>query len=834
MQDQQLCLIKTDRGLGRWELLPVLFVQLLHLFSLCDCSSFIVAFNLCSLLRLVALLGAAHLKYVRTVDEAIFAYRHLLLVGTASALWLAPPPGRVTEYLQAGLIAVIASLVFREKSVSDRRDQSEHLVTRQRRRTWGEDERILELIEQGYFLYRQAGVTTLGGFSLVFTNRKARDLALEVDCSGEDIVDYFGKTDETTRTLRDYLNDMYKEDVPVGNVTKILCSIVPQKEPASTRKDSSASSVVPFKFYKATMWKLSRTDVLLTLSEQQAHETLTLVHGLQSAIVRTLSHELRTLANGITGNVELISEGLSGEQRVHHNIALCSSYLLGSRLNDFFDYIQLQNGGFRPHYSEFSVDDLFTNIRRICAGYANEKQLSFSVRKKTALPAAVVGDRERIEQILLNLVSKSIEFTEYGQIVLSAQKKADRQIVFKITSFGSSMQKKLEEQMRHLSPTTKKRRKELLEDSSPSSSVENFEALSLEISQIICHEIGSRIVAKNVDGKFSQLRFAVTDGFPGGHRLPSRGELALRRCSSSFTKEIAREESKYYENHDAIFQGGEDITRSAMERDTDRLPELNRRDRRSLFQLKRDCVVRARKTEAMIDEIPSELGGGSPINLPQTKGKSLISGLAVSRTFATLATHELQLCGEEPASACINSKQIESRTVTRQPSFRNFRLRRITQTEAMTCSKHIYKSRNMDDVEKCSVLIVDDDAINRLVLKSLLKKHGYNSIEARDGREAVSLVDCYIRTDKLYELVLVFMDLQMPVLNGIAATERIRELCQAASVVPPAIIGVTADPLERDRELFLKAGLSELMYKPLDTRKVVGCVQKYVQAFRKF
>ncbi len=840
--------MSASTGLGQMELLLVLFVQLLHLFGLFNCSFLIAAFNLYSLTRIVVLISVPRLRHARAVADFLFLHRYPVLFGEVALLLAIPLPQRILDFFHGFLIVAIASVVFAERCVPspEPESQPERVVLRQRRRTRGEDERILELIEQSYMLYRQADLQPPAGYSLVYANRKARDLVVELDCEGDGIADYFSKSDDPKRGLRDFISEAFTDSVPIGSSIKVQCSLLPQRGPTDGG-ESATSKIVPFRFYRAVLWRLSRTDVLLTLAEQLTPPTLSLVRGIQGAIVRTLSHELRTLANGIIGNVELISDdaGLSAEQRVHRNLALCSSHLLGSRLNDLFDYIQLQNGGFKPHYKEFVLDEMCQDIRLVCSAYAIEKQLSFSIKKKGALPRAMVGDSERIEQILLNLLSKAIEFTEYGHIVLSIQRGPDRQIVFKITSIGSSMQQKLEEQMKNLLPTTKKRLSVLqnADNNAHAGTIENLEALSLEISQIICREIGTRIVTKNVTGKSSQFRFAVTDGFPGKRKRsgaknpagvattnrnstlrPGRSK-AFKRCASTFTNKDGPEDTR--SDHSGSAEEGKqqkDMSRSALDKEVP--PDSTPKGKRKNSCL---CVPPSRKSDlhesALVEDIPDEIKSTSPINLPQATCKPLMTELVEGASTSTLVTTGLRGKAEEVK----HSPTLPTRFVSRRPSLKNFRFHRITRAESPNRrSRKPYMSKNMDDVEKCSVLVVDDDAINRLVLKSLLKKHGYNSIEARDGKEAVSLIDCYIKTNKLHELMIIFMDLQMPVMNGIVATERIQELCEAVSVPPPTIIGVTADPLESDRQLFIKAGISELVYKPLDTRKVLNCVNKYI------
>ena len=133
-----------------------------------------------------------------------------------------------------------------------------------------------------------------------------------------------------------------------------------------------------------------------------------------------------------------------------------------------------------------------------------------------------------------------------------------------------------------------------------------------------------------------------------------------------------------------------------------------------------------------------------------------------------------------------------------------------------------------DDVERCHILIVDDNTTNRFVLKALLKKHSYNSIEAKDGKDAVTIIEKYVKAKSVDELMLIFMDLQMPNMNGIQATKEIINLCTADGITPPPIIGVSSDPSEEDRAKFFNAGIQEFISKPIDRQKISYIIDKYI------
>jgi len=124
--------------------------------------------------------------------------------------------------------------------------------------------------------------------------------------------------------------------------------------------------------------------------------------------------------------------------------------------------------------------------------------------------------------------------------------------------------------------------------------------------------------------------------------------------------------------------------------------------------------------------------------------------------------------------------------------------------------------------------LFEDDMSNRFVLKSLLNKFGYSSIEAQNGLDAVEIVERHIKNNTIRTLLIIFMDSQTPVMNGIKSTETILNILSIAGISPPPIIGISSDSLEEDRYKSEKAGITEFINKPLDKQKVKAILDRYI------
>jgi CheY-like chemotaxis protein len=127
--------------------------------------------------------------------------------------------------------------------------------------------------------------------------------------------------------------------------------------------------------------------------------------------------------------------------------------------------------------------------------------------------------------------------------------------------------------------------------------------------------------------------------------------------------------------------------------------------------------------------------------------------------------------------------------------------------------------------EKTRLLLMEDDAVNRMTLGMYLKKLGYRVDAAENGREGLEKLKA-----EAYEVVL--MDIQMPVMDGMEAARRIRAGLRGATPPDVPIVAITAHAMQGDREKFLEAGMDEYVAKPLDLRELAGVLGRLLEERR--
>ncbi len=698
-----------------------------------------------------------------------------------------------------------------------------------------DDQSMLDLLEQGYFLCSRPKVEGMGTFVVLMTNSRANEILQSLRMSYDELADRLVEFDAPYRTLRVAIESALKDDVPCGPVTKLyLRPNAPRRgdsNPNTAYRDLSerfsrsvsgqgtdSIKACPLSNYKAKIVKPRKGTIILILSEHNMTSSLVMTETLTATIVCTLSHEIKTFLNCIVGNLELLRDGIHTiTSKTCHKIATCSAILLVNKLNDLFDYLVLNNKEFKLHCSEFDLSDLLKEVTKACGPLAEQRQIKFKITRIPPMSNRIFGDRTRILQLILSVVCKSIEFSDYATTVqLLVKRTKCNHVSFRVRSYGLSMQSKVEQHLRNLSSGDRARGRVPSGDS-PIEATQNLEALALQISQLICKKMGTNLVMKVVREEYVEMKFAVKDGFPSPvlHFAGSPNEKQ-RRFSSNLKDDCEMQKgqpSKFCHCSSRNSLASEDADCAVRVITTPEKDEPNMFAGLAKNLLGRPAVENTIQEEGKRksasperDNIPSELCTDG-VFIPTTPRKRLMksAGLTSGSLVNVLRSTTMAECGTP-----------------------KLRTRRTTIIETILEDQEL-PARSLDDTGVCRVLVVDDNTFNRYVLKGLLRKHGANSIEASDGSEAVQIVERYIKAHKLSELSLIVMDLQMPVMNGIEATRAIRMRCREAKCSGPHIVGVSADSNEEDRRKFMRAGLDEFLPRPVDSKKIKTILFKYVR-----
>lgn len=513
----------------------------------------------------------------------------------------------------------------------------------------------------------------------------------------------------------------------------------------------------------------------------------------KSAFLATMSHEIRTPMNGVIGlNELLLRTELDAHQRHLAEGLRGAGLTLLTLINDILDLSKIESGTVELERVPFEVAQLLDQTGVVIAPQAQEKQLELVLGCDPAVPRTLVGDRVRLGQVLTNLASNAVKFTERGEVVVDLT--LDRG-----PRSGSE-------------PGTVLLRGEVRDTGigigeDPSGLFDAFTqadhsttrshggtGLGLAISRRLVQDMGGSIGADERAGGGSTFWFVVPLGVvPPGSEAPALPGLPPRRVlvvddNPSAAAVLDRQ----------LRAWGLDVDRAHSAPDA------------------MGVLLAAAGTEAAHDLVLVDL------HMPGADGLALARSVAAHHGLGDLA---LLLLSDDP------STRLEDVTVlgfagTVDKPVRTADLHRAVRhalaTPGSTPPAPAPERAPEDDVLALHVLVVEDNPINQLVAQGLLERLGCTSAVAANGEEAVTALEPGHGFD------LVLMDCRMPRMDGYQATRLIRAREDGGERVP--IVAMTASALEGERDRCLAAGMDDFLSKPVDTASLARVVGRYAAA----
>lgn len=530
----------------------------------------------------------------------------------------------------------------------------------------------------------------------------------------------------------------------------------------------------------------------------------------KTEFLATMSHEIRTPLNGILPILEMLNETqLTTEQAQHINTALNSSQHLIGIINDILDYSKIEAGRLELEQLEFNLKDLIVDIVALMKRASERRGLQLNYHIQPQLPARVQGDALRLRQVLINLLSNAIKFTEQGSVDLELQlerferKQVCIRFAVKDTGIGIPAARipMLFQHFNQADASTTRRY--------------GGTGLGLVISQKIVRLMNGEISIHSQEGQGSVFSFCIP----------------FRRSTSELP--AARKH----------LHGARIIVVGFLETDAKPILEFMKSQQIEceLTESVQDAFKKILTTAALGASWGYDLllvnvqGIGFSITalIEQIEHQQALTHLAIIacqvpsgidpewlNRFDAIIEYPVQL--SELKRALLQTLDVETAEainmnqrymILPDPEFGWSDQHKAPVTPAETSPQH--------SAIHCKILIVEDNMINLRVIQSLLKRYQVQHDHAPNGLEAVNKVK-----SRPYDLV--FMDCQMPVMDGFQATQTIREYERAANRARLPIVAMTANAMPGDREKCLNAGMDDYIAKPVKTQILEQVLRHWV------
>jgi len=510
----------------------------------------------------------------------------------------------------------------------------------------------------------------------------------------------------------------------------------------------------------------------------------------KSLFLANMSHEIRTPLNGIVGFTKfLTSTELNEEQHGFVTIIRKSSEDLLSIINDILDISKIENGHVELEEIYFNPMEEFENVIESYAANASKKDIDFSLWIDPEFSSLLLrSDPGKIKQVLINLISNAVKFTENKgaiDVIIERVESNEEQVSVKFTvkdtgvGIAKEQEAKVFEAFTQADTTTSRKY--------------GGTGLGLTISAGLVNSLGGALKVESILGEGSLFYFTLNIPVK---TIERKNKVKAMKMAIYAPFEVQSKDSDHYL---------EEYLLSFEHLSMMRFKTINECMSAPFSMFDALYIHYDKINKAELEKIVAHHGSHSSIILVTKLNKRhLVQDIAAN--FAQVLYEPITFSKVEKSfNYLVEHKEVG-----------------VTLPNEQKLETLVKEKKNMELFSNIHALVVEDNPINQKMIQHTLKNIGITTECADNGKIGLEM---FMENHHKYNVV--FMDIQMPVMNGIEATKAILAYEQSKNLDHTPIIAVTANALKGDREHFMSEGLDEYVSKPIDLQKFINVLRLF-------